>query len=86
MRKNARRGGSMKHTMCWFGNITFGTFTIGNDENTIAIVNSIDEKAIMNPDDADEYMVSQGYDSFLTLDEFQGDIVFSQDFLKGLTK
>ena len=74
----------MKHTMCWFGNITFGTFTIGNDENTIAIVNSIDEKAIMNPDDADEYMVSQGYDSFLTLDEFQGDIVFSQTFLKGL--
>jgi hypothetical protein len=39
----------------------------------------------MNPDDVEEYMESQGYDSYLVLDEFQGDIVFSQQFLKGLT-
>jgi len=25
-----------------------------------------------------------GYDSYLILDEFEGDIVFSQEFLKGL--
>jgi len=75
----------MKHTMCWFGHMTHGTFTIGNDENPIVIVNSIDEKAIMNPDDVDEYCISQGYDSYLVLDEFKGDIVFSQQFLKGLT-
>jgi hypothetical protein len=48
-------------------------------------VNSIEEKAIMNPDDVEEYMESQGHDSYLVLDEFQGDIVFSQTFLKGLT-
>jgi len=75
----------MKHTMCWFGHMTHGTFTIGGDENPIVIVNSIDEKAIMNPDDVDEYCISQGYDSYLVLDEFKGDIVFSQQFLKGLT-
>ena len=74
----------MKATMCWFGHMTHGTFRIGEDENPIVIVNSIDEKAIMNPDDVEEYMESQGYDSYLVLDEFQGDIVFSQTFLKGL--
>lgn len=74
----------MTHTMCWFGNMTHGKLTIGGDENRIVIVHSIDEKAIMNPDDVEEYMESQGYDSYLVLDEFQGDIVFSQTFLKGL--
>ena len=75
----------MTHTMVWFGHMTHGTFTIGEDENPIVIVNSIDEKAIMNPDDVEEYMEGQGYDSYLVLNEFEGDIVFSQQFLKGLT-
>jgi hypothetical protein len=64
--------------------MTHGTFRIGEDENPIVIVNSIDENAIMNPDDVEEFMESQGYDSYLVLDEFQGDVVFSQTFLKGL--
>lgn len=76
----------MKHTMVWFGHMTHGTFRIGEDENQIVIVNSIDEKAIMSPEDVEEYMESQGYDSYLVLNEFQGDIVFSQTFLKGLTE
>ena len=74
----------MTHTMVWFGHMTHGTFRIGEDENPIVIVHSIDEKAIMNPDDVEEYCISQGYDSWLVLDEFQGEIVFSQTFLKGL--
>ena len=74
----------MKHTMVWFGHMTHGTFRIGEDENPIVIVNSIDEKAIMNPDDVEEYCISQGYDSWLVLDEFEGEVVFSQTFLKGL--
>ena len=76
----------MKHCMVWFGHMTHGTFTIGEDKNPIVIVNSIEEKAIISPDDVDEYCISQGYDSYLVLDEFQGDIVFSQTFLKGLTE
>jgi hypothetical protein len=74
----------MKHTMVWFGHMTHGSFTIGNDENPMVIVNSIDEKAIMDPNDVEEIMETQGYDSYLVLDEFRGEIVFSQAFLKGL--
>jgi hypothetical protein len=74
----------MKHTMVWFGHMTHGSFTIGNDESPMVIVNSIDEKAIMDPNDVDEIMETQGYDSYLVLDEFKGEIVFSQAFLKGL--
>ena len=74
----------MKATMVWFGQMTHGTFTIANDDNLMVIINSIDEKSIMNPNDAEEYCISQGHDSWLVLDEFKGDIVFSQAFLKGL--
>jgi hypothetical protein len=49
------------------------------------IVHSIDEKLIMDPDDVDEYMVSEGFDSYLIPSEFKGSIVFSTDFMKGLT-
>lgn len=73
----------MKHTMVWFGNMSFDF--LKNGEMPIAIVNSIDEKAIMNPDDVDEYMTSNGYDSYLIPDEFKGEIAFSVEFFKGLT-
>jgi len=74
----------MKHTMCWFGNMTHGTFTIGGDENPMVIVHSIEERAIMDPADVDEYMAAQGYDSYLVPDEFTGEVVFSQLFFEGL--
>ena len=73
----------MKHTMVWFGSISFDD--LKNAEIPIAIVHSIDEKAIIYPDDADEYMTSNGYDSYLIPDEFKGEIAFSVEFFKGLT-
>ena len=73
----------MNHTMVWFGNMSFDDLKKG--EMPIAIVHSIDEKAIMNPDDVDEYMTSNGYDSYLIPDEFKGEIAFSMEFFKGLT-
>ena len=76
----------MKHVEIWFGNMTHGVFEIGQDNNPMVIVNSIDEKAIINPVDVDEYMLSEGHDSYLIPSEFKGDIVFSQDFFKGLSK
>ena len=76
----------MKHVEIWFGNMTHGQFLIGSDNQPMVIVNSIDEKAIINPVDVDEYMLSEGYDSYLIPSEFKGDIVFSQDFFKGLSK
>lgn len=75
----------MRHTMCWYGRMTHGTFTIGGDENPMVIVHSIDERVIMDPDDVDEYMHSEGHDSYLVPDEFTGEVVFSQTFFKGLT-
>ena len=75
----------MKHTLILFGHMTHGTFTIGGDENPMVIVNSIEERAIMDPTDVDEYMETQGHDSYLIPDEFTGEVVFSQTFFKGLT-
>jgi hypothetical protein len=76
----------MKHVEIWFGNMTHGVFEIGQDNNPMVIINSIEEKAIINPVDVDEYMLSEGHDSYLIPSEFKGDIVFSQDFFKGLSK
>ena len=76
-----------KHCEVWLGTMSHGKFSVANygDTETMVIVHSIDEKLIMNPDDVDEYMVSQGFDSYLIPSEFKGSIVFSTDFMKGLT-
>jgi hypothetical protein len=76
----------MKHTEIWYGNMTHGEFSIAGDCEAICIVHSIEEKSIMNPNDVDEYLISQGYDSYLIPSEFKGIISFSQDFLKGLSE
>jgi hypothetical protein len=47
-------------------------------------VGDLEEKAIINPDDANKYMLSQGHDSYLIPDEFKGSVVFSTRFIKGL--
>jgi hypothetical protein len=74
----------MKHCEIWFGKMTHGEFSIGNDSSSIVMINSIDEKAIMDPVDVDEYMVSQGHDSYLIPSQFKGEIVYSVDFFKTL--
>jgi len=70
--------------MVWFGHMTHGTFKIGDDVNPMVIINSIEEKAIMDPDEVEAVLEIVGYDSYLILDQFEGDIVFSQEFFKGL--
>lgn len=74
----------MKHTEILFGRMTHGRFEIGNIPAPMVIVHSIEERAIMNPVDVDEYMIAQGYDSYLIPSEFKGEIVYSNDFFKGL--
>jgi hypothetical protein len=64
--------------------MTHGTFRIGEDETPIVIINSIEEKAIIDPDEVEAVLEIVGYDSYLILDQFEGDIVFSQEFFKGL--
>ena len=74
----------MKHTMIWFGHMTHGSFTIANDTKPMVIIHSIEEKSIIDPNDVDNYLESQGHDSYLILDEFEGEIVFSQLFFESL--
>ena len=76
-----------KHCEVWFGNMSHGNFYVARYgySEPMVIVHSIDEKLIMDPNDVDEYMVSQGFDSYLIPSEFKGSIVFSTDFMKGLT-
>ena len=74
----------MKHTEILFGQMTHGQFLIGDDAVPMVIVNRIDERAIMDPVDVEEYLTAQGYDSYLIPAEFKGQIVYSIDFFRGL--
>jgi len=67
----------MKHQV-WFGSITFGEFTIGNDSNPMAIVNDIQYVGRMTEEEADCYMVEHGYDSYLIPEQYNGEIVYDQ--------
>lgn len=74
----------MTHTMIWFGSMTHDMLPI--DDLPIVIIHSIDKKIIMDPDDVEEHMISQSYDSYVIPDEFKGLITFSTQFMKGLAK
>jgi hypothetical protein len=48
----------------------------------MVIINSIKKRAIMDPADVEETLKNIGCDSYLILDEFEGELVFSHAFLK----
>lgn len=74
-----------KRVEVWFGEMEFGTFSVGSNPhihvNQIALVHNIAEKRYMDPDKVEE--AAEGCD-WLVPSEFEGDIVFSKTFLKGL--
>lgn len=72
----------MTVTEIWLGNMTHGEFSIMGDSQPMVIVHSIEEKAVMDSDDVDEYMISRGHDSYLIPSEFNGLIVFKQEQAK----
>ena len=74
----------MKHTEILVGQMTHGQFLIGDDAAPMVIIHRIDERAIMDPVDVEEYLTAQGYDSYLISSEFKGQIVYSTDFFRGL--
>ena len=74
----------MTHTEVLFGNMEHGEFAKDKDTFPIVIIHSIEERGIMNPADADEYMVSQGYDSYVIPSEFKGEILYSSRFFNSL--
>ena len=63
-----------------FGRMTHGTFDIGGDTEPMVIIHTIDERMVMNPDDADDYMVDNCHDSYLIPSVFTGEIVYSSAF------
>lgn len=74
----------MKHTEILFGHMTHGTFDVCGDADPMVIIHRIDERAIMDPVDVEEYFTAQGHDSYLIPAEFKGQIVYSNTFLRGL--
>jgi hypothetical protein len=74
----------MKHTEILCGQIKLGTYDVCVYAEGMVFVNRIDERAIMDPGDVEEYLTAQGYDSYLIPAEFKGQIVYSIDFFKGL--
>lgn len=74
----------MHNVETWFGQMTHGTFRIGEDENPLVIIYRIDERITIDEDDIESYMEYRGYDSYVTPSEFTGEIVFAPSFLRGL--
>ena len=74
----------MKHTEILFGQMTHGAFDVCGGAAPMVIIHRIDERAIMDPVDVEEYLTAQGYDSYLIPAEFKGQIVYSTDFFRGL--
>jgi|APCry1669188970_1035186.scaffolds.fasta_scaffold168662_3 hypothetical protein len=64
----------------WFGRMTHGTFTIAGDSNPMVIVDHVDLATRMTEEEADDYMVMHGYDSYLMPEVFGGEIVYSDQF------
>lgn len=67
----------------WFGEMEFckAVFGADTDPSQIAIVHNIIEKRFMNPSEVEEH--ANGAD-WLIPSEFDGDIVFSRTFMRGL--
>ena len=73
-----------KKVQAWFGDFAFVEARI--PEEQIAIVYHIYEKARMVVDDVDDYCVENAYQSWLIPSDYRGQIVYSEDYIKELTK
>ena len=78
-----RKDREMERTDVWFGSMTHGNFSVGrDDEEQMVVIHSIDERSFMLADDADDYMLEKGYDSYVVPSEFTGTIVFSKEYVR----
>lgn len=75
-----------RHVWVVFGTMTHGNFYVGghDDEERMVVIHYINEQVYLIPDEADDWMTSHGYDSYVIPTEFNGTIVYSKEFLKGL--
>jgi hypothetical protein len=68
----------MMKKQVWFGVFEFGDFMKCGDEYPMAIVRRLDAKIVMNPDDADDYMMENGFDSYLIPSQFNGEVYYAE--------
>lgn len=69
-------------TEVWFGEMEFGSVGFGaGNVSRIAIVHSINEKKYLDPQEVEAHANGSDY---LIPAEFEGDIVYSRTFLRGL--
>ena len=65
-------------TQVWFGVFEFGDFVKSGDSFPMAIIRRLDAKIMMNPDDADDYMIENNLDSYLVPSQFDGEIYYAE--------
>ena len=66
----------------WFGNMEFGRFSKQDDYFEICVVNSIDEKIMLedNDDIIDNYMTENGYSGYFIPSQYNGEVVFTNQY------
>jgi hypothetical protein len=63
----------------FFGNIEFGDFVKGDDHYPIALIHEVQNtREFATEDEADAYMVEQGYNAYLNVDSKNIEIYFAK--------
>lgn len=66
-------------TTYYFGNIEFGDFVKGDDYHPIALINRICEtREFATEEEADDYMVEQGYGGYVDVNSKNIEIYFAK--------
>ena len=70
--------------LIWYGRFEFGDFKKGSDLYPCAIVHEIEKKIELNEEDIEVYLDTYGYESYLVPSEYNGELLFSKHFIKGV--
>ena len=68
----------------WFGTMETGRFSILDDYFQMCVIHDIAEKIMLEDDDnvIEDYLSSNAYESYLIPLQFDGEIVYSSQFVK----
>ena len=70
--------------LIWYGRFEFGDFKKGSDLYPCAFVHEIQKKIELNEEDIEVYLDTYGYESYLVPSEYNGELLFSKHFIKGV--
>jgi hypothetical protein len=71
--------------MVWFGMMTHGRFGVTeHDIEPMVIIHSIDEKALMDPNEIENHLALHHYDSYIVPSEFVGYVTYSSDYIRNM--